>query len=59
VEGLYDMPDSDEMDEESVILGGMIYRPAEDWMVGLYGGMASGDIDDNVIAAVKLAYVWD
>ncbi len=58
-EGLYDMPDSDESDEESVFLGGMIYRPVEGWMVGLYGGMSTGDIDDNVIAAAKLAYVWD
>lgn len=59
VEGQIDMPRADEFDDVRTFLGGMVYRPAEGWMVGLYGGVESGDIDDNVIGAVKVAYAFE
>ena len=37
----------------------MVYRPAELWMIGLYGGVETGDVDENVVAAAKLAYFWE
>jgi hypothetical protein len=59
LEGIYDIPDDDEVDELGVILGGMIYRPAELWMIGIYGGVETGDVDENVVVAAKLAYFWE
>ncbi len=58
-EGRFEVASEDDMDDIGTILGGMVYRPADGWMIGLYGGMESGDIDDNVIGAAKLAYAWE
>ncbi len=59
VEGQLDIPRGDEFEDVGTLLGGMVYRPAEGWLVGLYGGVESGDIDDNVIGAAKLAYAFE
>jgi len=58
-EGIYDIADDDELEDIGVILGGMIYRPTEFWMVGLYGGVETGDVDDNMVAGAKLSYFWE
>ena len=58
-EVMYEASSDSDMEDSTVLLGGMIYRPAEGWLVGLYGGMQTGEIDDNVIGGAKLAYAFE
>ena len=59
LEGIYDIADDDELEDVGVILGGMVYRPSEFWMVGFYGGVETGDVDENVVVAAKLTRYWE
>jgi len=59
LEGIYDIADDEELEDIGVIMGGMVYRPAEFWMIGLYGGVETGAVDENVVVAAKLARFWE
>lgn len=47
-------------DDRMVALGGFIYKPADTWMLGVYGGTeVAGGGDDDVLAAVKIAHTFE
>jgi hypothetical protein len=58
-EALFDSTDDSNVKDTTVILGGMVYRPAEYWMIGLYGGSEEGNIDSNTIVGAKIAYWYE
>ncbi len=55
-EVMYESWSGDALDDRTLALGGLIYRPAERWLIGLYGGTEFGDVDDNLIVGAKLSW---
>lgn len=44
---------------QTFVLGGMSYRPADLWQVSIYGGSSIGGDDSDVLLGLKISYVFD
>jgi len=57
-EGKFTEKLAEEEENSKILLGGLIYRPAPVWLVGLYGGKDMGG-DPDMIAAVRVNYTFE
>lgn len=56
----YEASSDDDVDDTTTLLGGLVYRPAPAWLLGVYGGTwTGGDADENLLVAVKIARSFD
>jgi hypothetical protein len=57
-EGLFVEKQPGETSNTKIVLGGLLYRPADRWLLGFHGGKQLTDYED-VIAGLRLSYLFE
>lgn len=58
VEGEFEEAHNGEEDDRVLVLGGLTYKPAPKWFLGLYGGARLDGEEDDPVVAAKLMYTF-